>query len=206
MKSSLIILAFFLLGCLSGLFYTADFNIHEISVSILYLLMLLLGINLGCNQDLKKFTKLFSFKMLLVPMATIVGTFLFSALAGFILSQWSIFDCMAVGSGFAYYSISSVLITQLKAPSIGMQLATELGTIALLANIFREMTALIGAPLIRKYFGRLAPISAAGIGSSDILLAAITKYSGKEAIPLAILHGILINISVPFFVSLFCNL
>ena len=85
------------------------------------------------------------------------------------------------GSGFAYYSISSVLITQLKAPSIGMQLATELGTIALLANIFREMTALIGAPFI-------------------------SKYSGKEAIPLAILHGILINISVPFFVSLFCNL
>lgn len=113
---------------------------------------------------------------------------------------------MAVGSGFAYYSISSVLITQLKAPSIGMQLATELGTIALLANIFREMTALIGAPFIRKYFGCLAPISAAGIGSADILLASISKYSGKEAIPLAILHGILINISVPFFVSLFCNL
>ena len=113
---------------------------------------------------------------------------------------------MAVGSGFAYYSISSVLITQLKTPSMGLQVATELGTIALLANIFREMTALVGAPFIRKHFGRLAPISAAGIGSSDILLAAITKYSGKDAIPLAILHGILINLSVPFFVSLFCNL
>ena len=95
--------------------------------------MLLLGINLGCNQDLKGFVRQFSFKMLLVPLATVAGTFLFSAVAGFILSQWSVFDCMAVGSGFAYYSISSVLITQLKAPSIGMQLATELGTIALLA-------------------------------------------------------------------------
>ena len=113
---------------------------------------------------------------------------------------------MAVGSGFAYYSISSVLITQLKAPSIGIQLATELGTIALLANIFREMTALVGAPFIRKYFGRLAPISAAGIGSADILLASISRYSGKDTIPLAILHGILINISVPFFVSLFCSM
>ena len=133
-------------------------------------------------------------------------TFLFSAIAGFILSQWSVFDCMAVGSGFAYYSISSVLITQLKTPSMGLQVATELGTIALLANIFREMTALVGAPFIRKHFGRRAPISAAGIGSSDILLAAITQYSGKDAIPLAILHGILINLSVPFFVSLFCNL
>lgn len=206
MKSSLIILAFFVLGCLSGLYFTADFDIHEASVSVLYILMLLLGINLGCNQDIKGFAKMINFKMLLVPVATVTGTFLFSAIAGFILSQWSVFDCMAVGSGFAYYSISSVLITQLKTPSIGMQLATELGTIALLANIFREMTALIGAPFIRKYFGRLAPISAAGIGSSDILLASISKYSGQEAIPLAILHGILINISVPFFVSLFCNL
>lgn len=206
MKSSLIILVFFVLGCFSGLYYTADFDIHEASVGVLYLLMLLLGINLGCNQDIKGFAKMINFEMLLVPIATVSGTFLFSAIAGFILSQWSVFDCMAVGSGFAYYSISSVLITQLKTPSIGMQLATELGTIALLANIFREMTALIGAPFIRKYFGRLAPISAAGIGSSDILLASISKYSGQEAIPIAILHGILINISVPFFVSLFCNL
>ena len=193
MKSSLAILLFFLLGCVGGLYYTADFDLHLLSVDVLYVLMLLLGINLGCNQDLKGFVRQFSFKMLLVPLATVAGTFLFSAVAGFILSQWSVFDCMAVGSGFAYYSISSVLIT-------------ELGTIALLANIFREMTALVGAPFIRKYFGRLAPISAAGIGSADILLASISRYSGKDTIPLAILHGILINISVPFFVSLFCSM
>ena len=144
--------------------------------------------------------------MLLVPIATVCGTFLFSAMAGLILSQWSVFDCMAVGSGFAYYSLSSVLITQLKAPCIGTQLATELGTIALLANIFREMTALIGAPLIYKLFGRFAPISAAGVTSTDILLPSITKYSGQDSIPIAIIHGLLINISVPFFVSLFCKL
>ena len=144
--------------------------------------------------------------MLLVPMATIAGTLLFSALASLLLSQWSVFDCMAVGSGFAYYSLSSILITQFKEPSIGLQLATELGTIALLANIFREMTALIGAPLFRKYFGYLAPISAAGIGSSDISLAAIARCSGPEAVPVAIVHGILINISMPFFVSFFCKL
>ena len=98
MKSSLIILIFFLLGCVGGLFYTADFDLHILSVDVLYLLMLLLGINLGCNQDLKGFVRQFSFKMLLVPIATVTGTFLFSTIAGFILSQWSIFDCMAVGS------------------------------------------------------------------------------------------------------------
>ena len=83
---------------------------------------------------------------------------------------------------------------------------TELGTIALLANIFREMMALLGAPLIRKYFGQLAPISAAGVNSMDVLLPSITRYSGKDMIPLAIFHGILIDMSVPVFVSFFCNL
>lgn len=206
MKSSLVTLAFFLLGCLVGVFYMVDLDIHHISMMILYFLMFLIGLNLGGNQNLKDFTSQLSFKIFLVPIATVSGTFLFSAVAGLILSRWSVFDCMAVGSGFACYSVSSLLITQIKSPSIGVQLATELGTIALLSNIFREMFTLIGAPMIRKYFGYLAPISAAGIGSSDIALQVVAQYSGKNAVPIAVIHGLLINISVPFFVSLFCNM
>ena len=206
MRSSLVTLAFFLIGCLVGVFYMVDVDVHQISMVTLYVLMFLIGLNLGCNQNLKDFTSQLSFKIFLVPIATITGTFLFSAMAAFILSRWSIFDCMAVGSGFACYSVSSLLITQIKSPSLGVQLATELGTIALLSNIFREMFTLIGAPLIRKYFGYLAPISAAGIGSSDIALQVVAQYSGKDAVPIAIIHGLLINISVPFFVSVFCNM
>ena len=59
---------------------------------------------------------------------------------------------------------------------------------------------------IKKYFGELAPISVAGVNSMDVLLPSISRYSGKEMIPIAILHGILIDISVPVFVSFFCNL
>ena len=192
MKSSLVTLAFFLFGCVAGVSYAVDFDVHQTSVYVLYVLMLLLGINLGSNRNLRQFVLSLNFRTLLVPLATVSGTLLFSAIGGFLLSRWSIFDCMAVGSGFSYYSVSSILITQIKSPSIGVQLATELGTIALLSNIFREMTALIGAPLFRKYFGYLAPISAAGIGSSDISLAAIARCSGPEAVPVAIVHGILI--------------
>lgn len=68
------------------------------------------------------------------------------------------------------------------------------------------MMALLGAPLIRKYFGKLAPISATGVNSMDVLLPSITQYSGKDVIPIAIFHGILIDMSVPVFVSFFCNL
>ena len=206
MKGSLIVVAFFFIGCVVGTFNDSQLEVHDLSMYVLYALMLQVGVSIGSNKNLKVLVKSLRFNMLLVPLATIVGTLLFSAFASLLLSQWSVFDCMAVGSGFAYYSLSSILITQFKEPSLGLQLATELGTIALLANIFREMMALLGAPLIRKYFGKLAPISAAGVNSMDVLLPSITLYSGKEMIPLAIFHGILIDMSVPVFVSFFCSL
>ena len=183
MKGSLTVVAFFCAGCLMGVANDFQFDLHDLSMYVLYALMFQVGIGIGSNKKLKELVKSLRPKMLLVPMATIVGTLLFSAFASLLLSQWSVFDCMAVGSGFAYYSLSSILITQFKEPSIGLQLATELGTIALLANIFREMMALM-----------------------DVLLPSITQYSGKDVIPIAIFHGILIDMSVPVFVSFFCNL
>ncbi len=208
MKGSIIVLLFFIAGCILGTLDIIPFDVQKSNMSmyILYALMLQVGLSLGSSNNLKSIIKDFQPKFLLIPIATVSGTLLFSAFASLLLSQWSIFDCMAVGSGFAYYSLSSILITQFKEASLGVQLATELGTIALLANIFREMMALLGTPLLAKYFGKLAPISAAGVNSMDVVLPMITKYSGKDMIPVAIFHGILIDLSVPFFVSLFCRL
>ena len=201
----LVLQLFFCVGCIMGALNKFQFDTHTISMYILYALMLQVGVSIGSNKNLKTIISHLHPKMLLIPLGTIIGTLLFSALASILVSQWSVFDCMAVGSGFAYYSLSSILITQFKEPSIGLQLATELGTIALLTNIFREMMALLGTPLIKKYFGKLAPISAAGVNSMDVLLPSISRYSGKEMIPIAILHGILIDMSVPVFVSFFCK-
>ena len=206
MKGSLIVVAVFCVGCLLGVFFQEPMDTHHLSMYVLYALMFQVGIGIGGNKNLKELLRSLRPKMLLVPLATISGTLLFSAFASLLLSKWSIFDCMAVGSGFAYYSLSSILITQFKEPTIGLQLATKLGTIALMTNIFREMIALLGAPVIRKHFGTLAPISAAGVNSMDVLLPSITRYSGKDMIPVAIFHGILIDLSVPFFVSFFCSL
>ena len=180
----------FVAGCVAGAYLEIDADIHGISLCILYALMLQVGMGIGGNRELRESLRHVSPKILLVPVATITGTLLFSAAASLLLSRWSVFDCMAVGSGFAYYSLSSILITQFKEPSVGMQIATELGTIALLSNIMREMMSLVAAPLIRRYFGKLAPISAAGVNSMDVLLPSITRYSGKEVMPVAILHGI----------------
>lgn len=208
MKGSLLVLVFFLIGCLLGIadMLPLDKLQGKLTLYILYALMLQVGISIGCSKNLKSIVSQLRPKFLLIPLATILGTLLFSALASLLLTRWSVFDCMAVGSGFAYYSLSSILITQFKEASLGLQLATELGTIALLSNIFREMMALLGTPLLCKYFGKLAPISAAGVNSMDVVLPMITRYSGSDMLPVAILHGLLIDMSVPFFVSFFCQL
>ena len=206
MKGTLCVVGSFAIGCLIGHLSGSDMGAQDISLIALYALMLQVGISVGSNKGLKDIVATIRPQSLVLPLGTIAGTLILSAAASLVLSRWSVFDCMAVGSGFAYYSLSSILIAQVKEPTVGMQVATELATIALLANIFREMMTLILAPVINKHLGARALISAAGVTSMDVLLPSIVKCSGKEMIPLAIVHGIIIDLSVPFFVSLFCSL
>ena len=195
MKGSLIVVGFFALGCLLGWSgYLPGVVIeNDITVYVLYLLMFQVGISIGSDKKLKEILSSIRPKLLLVPLATIIGTL-------------SVFDCLAVGSGFAYYSLSSILITELKEPTLGAQLAAELGTIALIANIIREIFALLGAPLFVRYFGRLSPICAGGATTMDTTLPIITRYCGKDLVFVSIFHGILVDFTVPFFVSFFCSM
>ena len=135
---------------------------------------------------------------MLVPLATTIGTFGGAIVISFFLKDRSITDCLSVGAGFAYYSLSSILITEYRGP--------ELGTIALLANIIREFIVLLLAPWIVKYFGNLAPICAGGATTMDSTLPIISKYSGSDYIIMALFHGIIIDFSVPIWVSLLLSL
>ena len=109
MKNSIIVFLFFCAGCLLGFSGEIKLDAHHISLYILYALMLQVGISIGSNKNLKQIVRQIRLKMLVIPLATIIGTLLFSALASLLLSRWSVFECMAVGSGFAYYSLSSII-------------------------------------------------------------------------------------------------
>ena len=198
MKGSLIVVAFFCVGCLIGAANEFRFSTHNVSMYVLYALMLQVGIGIGCNRQLKELIKSLRFKMLLVPVATITGTLLFSAFASLLLTQWSVFDCMAVGSGFAYYSLSSIFITQYK--------GAELGTVALLANIMRELATLLFTPLMVRWISPLAAISCGGASTMDSTLPVITRFAGKQWVFVSIVHAMILDFSVPFWVTFFCTL
>ena len=200
MKQSVIYLAFFALGialAIPGLI-PSFFIENDLSKWILYLLLFFVGIQIGTNKNILNVTKSVGFKIMLVPLATTIGTFAGAIAISFLLNERSITDCLSVGAGFAYYSLSSIIITEYR--------GAELGTIALLANIIREFIVLLLAPWIVKYFGNLAPICAGGATTMDTTLPIISRYSGSDYVIIALFHGIIIDFSVPLWVSLFLSL
>lgn len=212
MMGSIKVVAFFLLGALLGYLLSnyatlpAPLANGSVTQWVLYLLMIQVGASIGSDKNLKEILKTIRPKMLLIPLGTIVGTLIFTAIAALFISKWGFFDSMAIGSGFAYYSLSSILITQLTEPSVGIQMATQLGTVALIANILREIYGLLGAPLFYRYFGLFAPICVGGATTMDTTLPIITSVCGKNLAFISIFHGILVDFSVPLLVSFFCSI
>ncbi len=159
--------------------------------------MFSVGFSLGHQPDtIQQFRRIHS-RVLFLPLTTVVGTFLGVLILSF-FSERSVFDFLAVGSGFGYYSLSSILITEYK--------GIELGTIALLANILREIITLLFAPVMVKYFGKLAPIAGGGATTMDTTFPIIIRTSGKEFSVVSIYHGFVMDLSVPFLVTLCCSI
>ena len=144
MRDSLIVFVFFAVGVALGYADAVPTWLldPDLPMIILSVMVVLVSLGLGAGDNLHYMLRTFNWRMLLLPLCTIVGTLLFSALGVLVLRGFSLTDCLAVGSGFGYYSLSSVLIADLKSATLGVQGAAELATVALLANVVREMIAL----------------------------------------------------------------
>lgn len=199
MKGSLIIVGFFVLGIIVGLcdVIPDSFVNSDVSYYALCCLMFCVGISIGCDTSVLKSFKEVNPRLMMLPIMTILGTLAGCAAVSILLGHRQLTDYLAIGSGFGYYSLSSIFITQYR--------GAELGTIALLANISREILTLLCAPLLAKYFGRLAPISVGGATTMDTTLPIITRYSGESFIIVSIFHGFCVDFSVPFLVTFFCS-
>ena len=200
MKGSLLILSFFATGLLLGIFrlLPAEWLQYNLSFFVLCALMFSVGLSIGNDPNSFRQFKGINIRIIFLPIMTILGTFLGVFVVSYFLKNRSLSECFAIGSGFGYYSLSSILITQYK--------GVELGTIALLANIFREIFTLLLAPWMVKFFGKLAPISAGGATTMDTTFPIIIRYSGKSYAIVSIYHGFIMDLSVPFLVTLFCSL
>lgn len=194
---SLVIVSFFVAGCVVGLFAPFDLAGSRVSAYVLYALMFCVGITLGNDRTLAGRVRRLDPRLALLPVATAVGTLAGAALAAPLLAEWSLTDSLAVGAGFGYYSLSSIFIADFRGP--------ELATIALLCNVMREIFTLLAAPLVARWCGPLAAVSIGGATTFDTTLPIITQAAGRPYAVVSVFHGCVLDFSVPFLVTFFCT-
>jgi uncharacterized membrane protein YbjE (DUF340 family) len=197
MKNSVIIVVLFCVGVVLGYLTSgSELQIPEGTTSYaLYVFLFFVGISIGIDLKIFRVVKKLHYKILLVPVSAAAGSLLGVGVLSFFMSDLSLMDCLAVGSGVGYYSLTSLMITEVK--------GEYLGVIALLTNIFREIITLVGTPLLIRYFGKLAPIASGGATSMDITLPVIIHYTGKDYAVISIFSGTVLSILVPFWVKFF---
>lgn len=144
--------------------------------------------------------------MLFLPLFSVVGTLAATLAIGAVVGKWTFTEYMAVGSGMGYYSLSSLLILSMKSGVLGTALATQLAMLAFLTNMSRELTAIVGAPFFRRCFGRYAPVAAGGVTSIDVTLPVIISVSGQQTMVVSVVHGIILELTVPLLVTFFCSI
>lgn len=98
-----------------------------LAMGVLGALVLQVGLGLGVRGDLRALLGSLRWPMLLLPLFTIGGTLLAMLAAGALLAHRPLADVMAAGSGFGYYSLSSLLIVEAHGRRAGQRAARAAG-------------------------------------------------------------------------------
>ena len=187
-----------IVGILLG-YFTKSYINFDISLLIqfgLYLLLFFIGIDIGKNDnilnDLKKLNK----KVLFLPFITIISSLAGGAVASMLLSL-SIGESVAISAGMGWYSFSAIELSKV---------SVELGGIAFLANIFRELLAIFFIPVIAKKIGSFESVSIAGATAMDSVLPIINKSNPAEISIISFYSGLIISIVVPILIPILVNI
>lgn len=101
---------------------------------------------------------------------------------------------LAMASGFGWYSLSGILITDAYGP--------VLGSAAFFNDLARELVAIMLIPtLVRR--SRSSALGLCGATSMDFTLPVLQRSGGLEMVPPAIVHGFLLSLLAPVLMALF---
>ena len=194
MKESGILVGVFIAGVVLGLAdLLPQWILHpKMALYTLYGLLVLVGLGIGCDTGALRAIVRLNIKTAFMPVAVAVGSILGAGLVALVLFGVNFKEGMAVGAGFGYYSLSSVLISQIH--------GEQLGTVALLSNIMREVLTILLAPFLVRWWGSLAPIASGGATTMDTTLPIIHKATSKHYAMIAVINGIVLSLLVPVLV------
>ncbi len=180
-------------GVLFGLFiFPANMAAYMgtfISVG-LCILLFFVGIDIGRQENIVEKIKELGLKVLLVPLMVALGSIVGAMLGGVLLGI-PLNHAGAIGAGFGWYSLSAIELAKHSA---------QLGTLAFITNVSREIIAIITIPLIAKYIGKLESIAPAGATAMDTTLPIISKATDGNVAVISFITGVTLSLLVPILV------
>lgn len=194
------IVIFMLLALLGGLFYGMsglEFTfinlMSENTNIILYLLMFSVGISIGMQRGIFSKIKEYHIKIFIIPLGTILGSLLGGVICALLLKM-PIGYGTAITSGLGWYSLAGV--------TIGNLVSAEMGSIAFMSNLMREMFSFLIIPFLAVHLNYYTCIASAGATSEDTTLPLMLKYTNEETVVLSVFHGVICSLMVPVLISL----
>lgn len=164
-----------------------------ILMSALDVMIFIAGIEIGSNRGiLKRICNLHSALLALaIPLAVACGSICGALLLGHIAGL-SAYDSLLVGGGLGWYSFSSVVISAMY--------STEIGTVAFLANMMREISGFFLIPLLVRVHKFLA-LAPSGAATMDSGLPVVIKYTNLHVGMYSFINGLVLTLIVPLLIS-----
>lgn len=163
----------------------------------LVVLMFAVGISVGANKEVFKKLKQYNLKILMIPLGIILGSIVGGIVCAMLMGM-NLNESVAITSGLGWYSLSGVLLTDLA--------GADVGTIAFLANLFREILAFMMIPFLAKYLNHYTAIAPAAATSEDTTLPVLIKYTSEEVVVIAVINGVVCSMMVPILTNTFYNI
>lgn len=164
-----------------------------ILMSALDVMIFIAGIEIGSNRGiLKRICNVHSALLaLVIPLAVACGSICGALLLGHIAGL-SAYDSLLVGGGLGWYSFSSVVISAMY--------STEIGTVAFLANMMREISGFFLIPLLVRVHKFLA-LAPSGAATMDSGLPVVIKYTNLHVGMYSFINGLVLTLIVPVLIS-----
>lgn len=197
---TLIVLASVATGILAGRFaIPAGWRpaLDTLSTAALCLLLLGIGIDLGHNQTVWERLRAGGLRLALVPVCIALGTLAGAALAA-PLTGLRLGNALAVGAGFGWYSLSGVILARISGP--------EIGALAFLTNVIRELLAVVLIAPIARRLGHITAVAPAGATAMDTTLPIVARATGAETAIVSFVSGAVLSSLVPLLVPLLARL
>lgn len=156
----------------------------------LYLLLFLVGLDLGRQEGMLSSVRQAGLRVILVPLAVMVGTFTVTALAGLLLPLGPK-DCMAAAAGFGWYSL---------APTLLAPYSLTVSATAFLSNVLHELFAIVLAPIVAQRLGYIETVALPGAAAMDTVLPVVVSATDQRMAIYSFTSGVILSLSVPLFI------